>query len=398
MQTTCRHFPTCGGCQILDLEYAEQLISKEEELRRHFTEWPELPISSILPSPKIFEYRHKVQLPFGFEARGQEWNSMKRKQLGPDAPAVLATIGCYAAGSHSVVNQEECLVQDPELSQMAWAVRDWANANHISIYKEEDGSGWLRHLLLRRGATTGEILLGIVTNGIGNFSETALAKLLERINNEKLVGIVQNVNTMRNNVVLGEEEHLIWGREYLKEFLGPFAFSVGMSTFFQVNPFQTPRLYDLAVNAIPNQSTVLDLFSGLGTIAIWAAQNARKVLGIESNKNAVAAARIAVLENKINNIEFLESNVTRALTEEKELLNQFDVAIVDPPRKGLEVKIRDGLEALNLKRIIYVSCFPPTLARDALAFQKTFRLVSLAPVDMFPHTRHIECVAVFDRV
>lgn len=415
MLPSCRHFPTCGGCQILDLEYSEQLVAKEEELRRHFSAWPELNISPMLPSPKVFGYRHKVQLPFGHEERGKEWKEMKRQRLGPNAPAVLATLGCYAAGTHSVVDQDECLVQDAGLSQVAWAVKAWANQTGIPIYKEATGMGWLRHLLLRRGAKTGEILLGIVTNGIGALSQPSLTDLVDRIKaallltpkalggemsdtTPTLIGIVQNINTMRNNVVLGEEEHLLWGQSHLREYLGDFSFSVGMSTFFQVNPFQTPRLYNLAVEAIPENSAVLDLFSGMGTIALWASQRSRKVLGIESNKNSISAARIATQENGVSNVNFMESEVTRALTEESELLSEFEVAIVDPPRKGLEVRLKEALEKLNLKRLIYVSCFPPTLARDTEDLAKTFRLISVSPVDMFPHTRHIECVAIFDRI
>lgn len=418
MLSSCRHFPDCGGCQILDLEYSEQLLAKEEELRRHFTDWPGLAIEPVLPSPRIYGYRHKVQLPFGLEGRGLEWKDMKRRGMGANAPAVLATVGCYAAGSHVVVDQEECLVQDAGLSQAAWAVRNWANSHGVPVYREDSGEGWLRHLLLRKGATTGEILLGLVTNGPGTGPQSLIQDLVQRIQaalastegdiRNELVGIVQSLNSERNNVVLGGEERLLWGRPQLKEILGPFTFPVGMSTFFQVNPFQTPRLYDLAVAAIPPGADALDLYSGLGSIALWASRRAGFVLGIEENPAAVESARLAARENGVTNVEFLEADVARALTEgapgsgakgEGGLGGRrFDVAIVDPPRKGLEASVRDSLCKLGLSRIVYVSCFPPTLARDAKAMAGSFRLVSLVPVDMFPHTRHVECVAVFDRV
>ena len=433
MNKSCQHFPTCGGCQILDLPYAEQLAAKEEELKRHFIPWPDLTISAMLPSPEIFGYRHKVQLPFGLESRGLEWKEMKRSKLDASAPSILATVGCYAAGSHFVVDQAECLVQNPSLSNAAWALREWANAHSLPVYREENGEGWLRHLLLRRGAGTGEILLGLVTNGPGPLTEELILDLVRRVktaflekpNNsaesdksdkpdisdksDEFVGLVQILKTERNNVVLGGEEKLLWGRDYLKEILGKYKFTVGISTFFQVNPYQTPRLYDLATAAIEPHSSVLDLYSGIGSIALWAAQHAKFVLGIEENSVAVEAARLAAKENGISNAIFQTGDVGEILlkisqsekaggegngqTNEK----KYDIAIVDPPRKGLEATVRNSLIALGLEKIIYVSCFPPTLARDALAMADSYTLKSLAPVDMFPHTRHIECVAVFER-
>ena len=419
MLPSCQHFPACGGCQILDLDYSSQLEAKEEELRRHFGDWPTLPISPILPSPSLYGYRHKVQLPFGLEGRGIEWKDMKRKARDSSSPAVLATLGCFAAGSHVVVDQEECLVQDAGLSKAAWAVRDWANAHSVPIYRENSGEGWLRHLLLRKGAGTGEILLGLVTNGPGSGPQNLVLDLVERIQKvltqpsqisetsenavkDELVGIVQSLNVEKNNVVLGGQEQLLWGRDHLREILGPFRFKVGMSTFFQVNPFQTPRLYDLAVAGLSEKASILDLYSGIGSIALWAAKASRTVLGIEENQASVEIARQAAIENGVENVSFLAADVADALddlvTGRLTGSGPFDTAIVDPPRKGLEVRIRDSLLKLGLKRIVYVSCFPPTLARDARAMAGQFRLVSLSPVDMFPHTRHIECVAVFEAI
>jgi 23S rRNA (uracil1939-C5)-methyltransferase len=427
MLAVCRHFPACGGCQILDLDYPEQLQAKSEELRRHFSDWPQLSIAEILPSPRIYAYRHKVQLPFGLEGRGLEWKDMKRKGMAASAPAVLATMGCYAAGSHQVVDQEECLVQDAGLSAAAWAVRAWANAQGIPVYREDTGKGWLRHLLLRKGSGTGEIILGLVTNGPGSEFQIHLPDLVQRLqvalasplpqspdpaailtaDKNELVGIVQCINIERTNVVLRGEEKVLWGRAHLQEVLGTFTFTVGISTFFQVNPYQTPHLYDLAVANIPDGANVLDLYSGLGSIALWASRRAGRVLGIEENTASVEAARLAAHANGVTNVEFAAADVALALTDIREGHERggshadprhFDVAIVDPPRKGMEAKVREALVDMGLKRLIYVSCFPPTLARDARALSESFRLVSISPVDMFPHTRHVECVAVFEAI
>lgn len=403
MDSKCLHFPDCGGCQTLDLDYPEQLLRKEEEVRRHFAGWPGLQINPVLPSPRIEGYRHKVQLPFGLERRGP-------------GPVLEVTVGCYAAGSHVVVDQSECLVQDPGLSRIAWAVREWAIANKVPVYREDSGVGWLRHLLLRKGAGTGEIILGLVTNGPGAGPRDLLSDLLKRCKQAlgagqdggELVGIVQSLNVERTNVVLGGEERLWWGRPLLKEKLGPFLFPVGVSTFFQVNPFQTPRLYDLAAAAIPEGATALDLYSGIGSIALWASRRAGSVLGIEENPASVAAAARAASENGAANVTFLAADVADALTKPERYLSEAglpsdaiasaDAVIVDPPRKGMEPAVREALAGMRPARLVYVSCYPATLARDAKALAGAMRLKSVSPVDMFPHTRHVECVAVFDAV
>ena len=392
MTPECRHFPRCGGCQILDRDYPAQLLFKQDTLRRHFADWPDLDLSPVLPSPVTEGYRHKVQLPFGWEG-------------------ARPTVGCYAAGSHEVVDQDECLVQDPELSRVVWAVREWAAELGVPIYREDTGSGWLRYLLLRKGLATGEILLGLVTTRPWPASGLPPEDLLERCRAAleaavpgavagRVVGLVQNLNPGRHNVVLGGEERLIWGRPHLREVLGPFSFSVGLSTFFQVNPFQTPRLYDLAAQAVPAGAALLDLYCGIGTLTLWAARRSGPALGVEEHPASVEAARVAARENGMANAEFLAADASSAAVASSAAGGiagrRFDVALVDPPRKGLEAPMREALKSLGLSRIIYVSCHPATLARDMRSLGDAFRAVSVAPVDMFPHTAHIECVAVLD--
>ncbi len=405
---SCSHFPACGGCQTLDREYAVQLADKHAELRRHFADWPGLEIDAVLPSPRSEGYRHKVQLPFGF-APGAQGKTL---------------LGCYAAGSHAVVDQKECLVQEPSLSRAAWAVREWAAAHRLPVYREATGTGWLRHLMLRRAAGTGEILLGLVTNGaaIKTFDpRSLLPDLLERVRaaiaagpeGGRLVGIVQSINERQSNVVLGGEEITWWGKPELREVLGPFAFRAGLSAFLQVNPYQAPRLYDLAVESIPSGARVLDLYCGVGTIALWAARKAASVLGVEENPAAVAAARRAADENGIGNARFLAADVDEVFADpgrmgsgslsgldagiDPNAFAQADAILADPPRKGLEEKTREALLRSGASRFVYVSCHPASLARDARALAGAWHLESLKPVDLFPHTRHIECVAVFGK-
>lgn len=397
----CRHFPACGGCQILDQEYALQLAGKAEGLRRIFAEWPGLPIDPVLESPRSEGYRHKVQLPFG-------------RIPGSPHPA----LGCYAAGSHAVIDQSECRVQEPSLSRAAWAVRDWASAHRLPVYREESGTGWLRHLLLRKGAGTGEILLGLVTNGISikSFDPRALLPdLLERVRaaiaagpeGGRLTGVVQSVNTARTNVVLGREEIPWWGNPEVREQLGPYTFRAGLSAFLQVNPWQTPRLYDLAVAEIPGGARVLDLYCGVGSTSLWAARKAISVIGVEENPAAAAAAIRAAAENGVRNTRFLAAEAGEVLAHpeaygppagiDPEAISGAEAILADPPRKGLEELTRAALLRARAERFVYVSCQPETLARDARLLAEAWRLEALRPVDLFPHTRHVECVAVFSR-
>jgi 23S rRNA (uracil1939-C5)-methyltransferase len=383
---SCPHFGRCGGCQCLDKSYDEQLKEKKERLQKifEFAGFPAMP--DIIPSPQIYHYRHKVQLPFGVKRAG------KRPSL---------VLGCYANDSHEVVDQYVCLIQDEELSRIAWSVRDWARSAGLSVYDERSGKGILRHVLLRKGSGTGEILIGLVTNGSRPVGLRRLAAdLLDaaqkalRGSKSKIAGIVQNVNTRETNVVLGEQEFAWWGRPFIFEKLGPYRFRVGLQMFFQVNPCQTPRLYDEVVRWIENGPAVIDCYCGVGSLSLWIAGKSRIVLGIDENGASIAAAKRAAEANGARNVRFVKGD---AGVELPVLMDGFDTVVFDPPRKGLEPEIIETLLACPLKRVIYVSCDAVALARDVKALLPAWKLVSLQGVDMFPHTNHLESVAVLDK-
>lgn len=379
---SCIHFPRCGGCTALDESYKEQLIKKREELLKLFS-GTGVEIPAVVPSPRPIHYRHKVQLPFG--AKG------KRELV----------LGCYASDSHKIINQKECVLQDPDLTASAHAIRDWARGTGLGAYDERSGNGFFRHVLLRRGAGTGEILIGIVTNGSRPHSSRNLARSLQdKVNRvisterSRVVGIVQNINTRNTNVVLGQREETWWGKPFFIETLGRYSFKVGLSTFFQVNPFQTPQLYDLVKERVPSGSSVLDVYCGVGSITLWLSDKACRVTGVEENRHSVQVARQSAVHNKVGNVRFHAGDAS-------EMIPDFsgcnDVAVVDPPRKGLEERALAALRDSSLKRIVYVSCNPRTLARDAKLLSCRWKLVSLTGVDMFPHTDHVECVSVLER-
>jgi len=377
---SCAHFPKCGGCTALNIPYTEQLSAKKKMLHNLFSSF-NIDIPEILASPNPLYYRHKVQLPFGSFGKGRD-----RK----------VTLGCYALDSHNVIDQKECFVQDRDLTAIAHTIRRWAQKCGFEPYNEKRGNGFLRHCLLRKGASTGEILVGLVTNGGRIAGSRNLARSLmdeaQKVTGKdsQIVGVIQNINTRSTNVVLGEHYEVWWGREFLKEKLGQYRFNVGLSTFFQVNPFAAPLLYNLVLEQIPENSNVLDVYCGVGTITLWVSQKASRVLGIEENPHSVREAIAAARVNEVKNVKFLTGDASALLARHT---NDFNIAIVDPPRKGLDERVINALKESNVSKIIYVSCNPQSLCRDIKMLSPHFRLTSLKGVDMFAHTAHVECVA-----
>lgn len=385
-QKSCPHFPCCGGCEHLDLPYERQLAEKQERLASFFSFLPQSALPPLVSSPEIWYYRHKVQLPFSSKGKGR---------------TATVTLGCYARDSHEVVDQRACLVQDKTLSAIAWVVREWAQSSGLSVYNEIKHAGFLRHLLLRKAAGTGEVLVGLITNGekppgSRHLAATLLSMIAGVFPGKKtpVVGIVQNVNIRQTNVVLGEREVTWWGRPFLFEKLGQLRFKLGLSTFFQVNPFQTPRLYNEVLKWIDHGPAVLDCYCGVGSIALWVSKKSRIVTGIEENGASIAAAKTAARISGARNVRFIRGDAAEQCVQ---MVNEgYDVAVFDPPRKGLDPDMLVAVRDSHLRRIIYVSCNPGTLARDVKALLPRWRLVSLQGVDMFPHTPHIESVAVLD--
>ena len=384
---TCPHFPRCGGCQLLDQPYDSQIEQKQRVLDSLFSFVTGLKMAPIIACREPWYYRCKVQLPFGQKKQGR---------------TAMVTLGCYARNSHEVVDQRVCHIQDKDLSIIAWTVREWATKSRLSVYSEAKHEGFLRHLLLRKASGSGEVLVGLITNGEKPAGSRRLAATLLSMISEKypcgkipVVGIVQNVNLRQTNIVLGDREFTWWGRPLIFETIGTFSFKLGLSTFFQVNPSQTERLYDVVRQGISQGPAVLDCYSGVGSISLFVSKKSRIVTAIEENGASIAAAKKALQFNGVRNVRFVRGDAAALFPL---MANEgYEVAIFDPPRKGLERSMITALDASDLRRIIYVSCNPESLARDVLALIQGWNLVSLQGVDMFPHTPHIECVAMLDR-
>lgn len=354
-----------------------------------FGKYDQTTIHPILPSPQELDYRHKIQLPFG------------RRKIGRK---MMVTLGLHSLDNSFIVDQAECRIQDPGLTRAAQAVRQWARKENLSSYNDRSGSGILRHVVMRKSLSTGEIIVAIVTNGEklpgGNqVSKSLFTHLRSALGKKseygKLVGLLQNINSKSTKMVLGKDTHVLWGRPYILEKIGKYKFKVSITNFIQVNPYQTPSLYNLVLDHVNKGAKVIDAFAGMGTIGIWISEQAGQVVCTEENPDSVRTGLEAIRVNGLKNIRFKKGRSEDVLPD---LLSQgnMDILIVDPPRIGLESKTIEAIQAHPIPKIIYVSCDAETLKRDIGMLKGKFKLTHLHPVDLFPQTDHLELVAVLE--
>ena len=374
----------CGGCPLLELRYADQLREKERKVRSLIGRYgPVLPIRGM---DDPWHYRNKVISTFA------------------PAPGGKLTSGIYAAGSHKVLPVESCLLQDEALDRVMQAVREAANACRYQPYHEDKGTGLLRHCLLRRGTSTGQIMVVLVTAqpvlpGAKNFVRALLDAAAHR--GVSVTTVVQNYNPRRTSVVLGEEEKVLYGKGFILDTLCGRTYAISPRSFYQVNPVQTAVLYRLAVEAaqLTGTETVLDAYCGIGTIGLTAADKARQVIGVERNRDAVRDAIGNAKHNGISNARFFAADATEWIEQAAAAGQHVDVLFMDPPREGSTPRFLESVARMAPRRIVYVSCCPETLARDlALLTQKGYRVEHSTPVDMFPHTEHIETVCALSKL
>lgn len=376
-----RRGPACGGCDWQQLVYSAQLRHKREialDCLRRIAKLPEVPVAETLGSPE-WRYRNKVQIPFGLEGG-----------------RIVA--GFYAQGSHRIVDFEDCPVQ-PELSvKLALKVKELAQRFRWQIYDEQRGSGWLRHLFLRTNAR-GKALAALVTRTADFPRRDEFSQEL-RESFPSLIGLHQNIQPLKTSVILGPEWKRIWGADRIEERLGPLRFLVSAPAFLQVNTAGAEILYKEVERALEGSKfeRVYDLYCGVGTITLWVARSCRRVFGIEDNPGAVQDAWKNAELNGIKNARFQAARVESALPR---LLGESGApaaVIVDPPRAGLSESALRLLTHKTIARLVYVSCSPPTFARDAGFLARSgYRLRRVQPVDLFPQTSHCELIGLFTR-
>lgn len=378
----CPHFGPCGGCQFRHMDYAEELEAKrlrvQDALRR--IGGLDASVDVIHGAAQTDRYRNKVQFPVG-----AGWDGGVR-------------VGLYRARSHDVLDAEDCLLQTPQANALAGALRGWMEQNAVPPYDERTGQGLVRHLYVRTNGA-GESVACVVVNAAALPGEDGLVAAL-RGADAGLVGVVLNTNTRDTNVILGDAYRTLWGRDRLEETLCGLTFRLSVPSFFQINRAQTEVLYALAAEfaALTGRETVLDLYCGIGTIALTMARSARRVIGAEIVPAAVDDARGNARRNGIGNAEFFcgDAGQTAARLAAEGIWP--DVICVDPPRKGLAPGVTDVLADMAPERIVYVSCDPATLARDLnLLTGRGYRLDRAEAVDLFPRTAHVETAALLTK-
>ena len=370
----------CGGCPLLGLDYAEQLKQKEATVKKLLGKYG--PVNAIRGMENPYHYRNKVISTFTTGWGGK------------------LTSGIYAANSHKVLPVERCLLQDEVLDKTMEAVRAAAIACRYQPYNEDKGTGLVRHCLLRRGVATGQVMVVLVTAqpvlpGAKNFVRALLAEAEKR--GVTVTTVVQNVNPRKTSVVLGDAEKVLYGKGYILDTLCGKTYALSPRSFYQINHSQTEVLYGLAVEAahLTGKEVVLDAYCGIGTIGLTAADHAKQVVGVELNRDAVQDAIGNAKHNGVKNARFFAADATRWISEAAAAGERADVIFMDPPREGSTPQFIESVARMAPKRVVYVSCNPETLARDlALLTKKGYRVESSTPVDMFPHSEHIETVVL----
>jgi 23S rRNA (uracil1939-C5)-methyltransferase len=384
VEAPCAHFPACGGCRFQDLAYDAQLAQKQaqvEDALRRLGSIPEPPLEPILPcEPEIFHYRNKLEYSFTQTA---------------DGPA----LGFHRAGRWDEVQEiERCWLTTGIGNAIRDAVRDWAREEGLEAYSQADGTGYLRHLVVREARNTGQVLVQLVTAPKERFERGYLVEVLRRFPEVRSVHWAVNDSPAE---VTNLPTELLWGEEAIEEELGGLRFRVRPNAFLQTNTAMAERLYALAgeLAGLTGGETLYDLYCGIGTIGLSLASRALTVWGIEVSEEAVACALENAELNGIANAAFFAGNVGQVLEELRDRAGDPDVVVVDPPRAGLAGKALKRVGGLGAPRLVYVSCNPTTLASDVkvLRAEYGYRLERTRPVDMFPHTPHVESVSLLTR-
>jgi 23S rRNA (uracil1939-C5)-methyltransferase len=380
----CAHYPACGGCRFQDLAYHAQLAQKHAQVRdalERIAGIPEPPLDAIVPcEPDVFHYRNKLEYSFTRTPSG-------------------AALGFHRAGRwDEVLDIRRCWLTTELGNGIRDAVRDWAREEGLEAYSQADGSGYLRHLVVREGRNTGHVLVQLVTAAGEKFDRGYLVDLLHRFPGVRSVH--WSVNETPAEVTSLPTE-LLWGDEWIEERIGGLRFRVRPNAFLQTNTAMAQRLYALAADAaqLTGAETVWDLYCGIGTIGLTLAGDALTVWGIEVSEESVACALENAELNAITNAAFFAGNVGEVVEELLDRSGPPDVVVVDPPRAGLAAKALRRLGRIGAPRIVYVSCNPTTLAGDtkSLRADHGYELLRVTPVDMFPHTPHVEAVALLER-
>ena len=375
----CSLAKKCGGCQLQNMSYSDQLAWKQGRVSRLIG--PFCPVLPIIGMDHPYHYRNKVQAAFGID---------RNRHI----------ISCvYQSSTHRIVPVDSCMIEDQTADAIIVTIRSMLPAFKIKAYDERTGTGFLRHVLVKRGFSTGQVMVVLVgASPIFPAQKAFTAKLLEA--HPEITTVLLNVNDRFTSLVLGPKEKVLFGPGYIEDVLCGCTFRISSRSFYQINPVQTEILYQTAMDyaGLTGQETVLDASCGVGTIGLIASRGAKQVLGVELNRDAVHDAIANAKRNGIKNCWFTAADAGEYMVDMARNRERVDVVFMDPPRAGSDERFLSSLLRLKADRVVYISCNPDTLARDLSYLKKgSYRMIRAQPVDMFPHTNHVETVVLMSR-
>ena len=385
VEPECKVARQCGGCQLQALSYEQQLAFKEKKVRSHLERiggFRNIPMEPIIGMDEQYHYRNKAQFPVGRNKEGK------------------IVTGFYAGRTHSIIDNRDCALGVPQNKEVLDRVIFHMEKYNIPPYDEAAGKGLVRHILVRYGFYTGELMVCLILNGNSLPQEEKLVENLREIPGMTSISI--NINQQRNNVILGEQLRLLWGKPYITDRIGDITYQISPLSFYQVNPRQTRKLYAKALEYadLHGEETVWDLYCGIGTISLFLARQAGFVRGVEIIPAAIENARENARINNIENVEFFVGKAEEVLPAQYDQNGIYaDVIVVDPPRKGCDSQLLETMIKMQPKKIVYVSCDSATLARDLKYLcQEGYELDKVCPVDQFGGTVHVETVVLMSKV
>jgi len=379
MLQKCPYAKLCGGCTYQGIEYSEQLKEKQSYVNKLLSQFGK--VEDIIPAENPYYYRNKVHATFGY-SKGN----------------VLA--GTYQANTHKLVPIDSCQIENQTADAIVQDIKGLIKSFKLQIYDEDSGRGFFRHVLVRTGHSTGQVLVTLVVGDIIFPSKNNFTKALMKLHPE-ITTIVMNVNNKRTSMILGEREIVLYGKGYIEDVLCGKKFRISPKSFYQVNPIQTEIMYNKAIEYanLTGKERVIDAYCGIGTIGIIASDRAKEVIGVELNKDAFKDAIGNAKGNKINNIRFFNDDAGEFMVKLAVNKESVDVVFMDPPRAGSDEAFLKSLVTLSPNKVVYISCNPDTLARDLdYLTKKGYKAEIIQPIEMFPFTEHTECVVKIERL
>lgn len=383
-ESDCITYKRCGGCSLRHIKYNETLKIKQNAVQSLVNKTLEnkIIVEETVGMDIPYHYRNKAQYPVGLKKEGKP------------------VMGVFANRTHEIIPIETCYIQNKQSEEIAKYIFNFLINHKIKLYDEKSGKGLVRHIVTKIGIKTNEVMCIIVINGNElPYEDILVDELIHKFGNIK--SIVKNINTKNTNVILGAESINLYGDGYIKDILGDFTFKISPMSFYQVNPVQAEKLYDLGVKMadIGKNDIVFDLYCGIGTISLFMSKFAKEVYGVEIVEEAIIAAKENAYINNVTNTKFIAGDVEKILDD---LINVKkvipDIIMLDPPRKGLDNTSIENIRKVRPKKVVYISCNPATLVRDLAKLEDIYMVKSIKPVDMFPFTSHVECCSVLELI